>query len=32
MGITRAQAAPVKKSFLHAMAWNGFNQKAGMNL
>ncbi|MBV6392788.1 MAG: hypothetical protein KPEEDBHJ_02015 [Anaerolineales bacterium] len=30
--LKRVESAPVKKSFLHAMAWNGFNQKAGMNL
>lgn len=28
--LKRVEAVPVKKSFLHAMAWNGFNQKAGM--
>lgn len=28
--LRRVEAVPVKKSFLHAMAWNGFNQKAGM--
>lgn len=24
------ESVPVKRSFLHAMAWNGFNQKAGL--
>lgn len=28
--LKRVEAVPVKKSFLHAMAWNGFNHKAGM--
>lgn len=28
--LKRVEAVPVRKSFLHAMAWNGFNAKAGI--
>jgi dipeptidase len=28
--LKRVEAIPVKKSFLHSMAWNGYNQKAGL--
>jgi hypothetical protein len=28
--LERAEAVPARKSFLHAAAWNSFNQKAGM--
>jgi len=29
--LERVESVPVKKSFLHSMAWNGFNQKAGLS-
>ncbi len=28
--LKRVEAVPVKKSFLHAMAWDGFSKKAGL--
>ena len=28
--LKRVEAVPARKSFLHSMAWNGYNQKAGM--
>lgn len=28
--LKRVESVPVKKSFLHSLAWNGFNQKAGI--
>jgi dipeptidase len=30
--LKRVEAVPVKKSFLHANAWNGFNKKAGLEV
>jgi dipeptidase len=28
--LKRVEAIPARKSFLHSMAWNGYNQKAGL--
>lgn len=28
--LKRVEAMPAKRSFLHALAWNGYNQKAGL--
>ena len=30
--LKRVEAVPAKKTFLHSMAWGGFNKKAGMTV
>jgi dipeptidase len=30
--LKRVEAIPAKRSFFHSMAWNGYNQKAGIGL